>query len=78
MIGSRNPEIISSVVSSFTQQNEALFEQINQLLYYFRGSLQRDDVWALSYLEREKMISFLNGRFKDAGDMMKHRIPVFL
>jgi hypothetical protein len=47
-------------------------------LYYYRGALQRDDAWALSYVEREMMISFLNDRFKDAGEMIKKKIPVFL
>ena len=63
---------------SFTHQNNNLMDIINQLLYYYRGSLQRDDAWALSFLERESMISFLNKRFDDAGEMMKKKIPVFL
>lgn len=43
-----------------------------------RGSLNRDDVWAQSHVEREMIIEFLNERFKDAGDMMKKQIPVFI
>jgi hypothetical protein len=78
VIASKNPETITSVISSFTRQNEALLDLIDQLLYYYRGALQRDDAWALSYVEREMMISFLNDRFKDAGEMIKKKIPVFL
>jgi hypothetical protein len=66
------------MISSFTRQNESLIHQINQLMYYFRGSLGRDDAWALSYVEREIAISFINDRFKDAGEMMKAQIPVFV
>ena len=78
MIGSGNNEIITSVISSFARQNEGLIKQINQMMYYYRGSLGRDDAWALSHVEREMMIEFLNERFKDAGDMMKKQIPVFI
>jgi hypothetical protein len=78
VIGTKNPETITSVISSFTRQNEALLDVINQLLYYFRGSIGRDDAWALSFTEREMMISFLNKRFEEAGEMIKKKIPVFL
>jgi hypothetical protein len=78
VIGSRNIDIINSTISSFTQQNEFLIKQINQLMYYFRGSLGRDDAWALSPIEREIMIEFLNDRIKDAGNLMKKNIPVFI
>jgi len=78
VIGSKNSEVITSVISSFTQQNEALIKQINQLMYYFRGALGRDDAWALCHSERELAIIFINERFKDAGDLMKKNIPVFV
>jgi len=78
VIGSRNIEIINSVILSFTHQNEVLINQLNQMIYYFRGGLCRDDAWALSYLEREIMITFLNERFKEAGDLIKKNIPVFI
>jgi hypothetical protein len=70
--------MVASIISSFARQNEGLIKQMNQLMYYYRGSLQRDDAWALSHVEREYMIEFLNDRFKEAGDLMKKQIPVFL
>lgn len=78
MIGSGNNEIIASVISSFTRQNEELVKSLQQLLYYYRGALGRDDVFALSHAEREICVNFLNERFKDAGDMIKKQIPVFV
>ena len=78
MIGSHNNLIISSVISSFTRQNEELMKSLLQLQYYFRGSLTRDDVLAMSFVEREIAIGFLNDRFKEAGELMKRQIPVFL
>ena len=78
MIGSHNNLIISSVISSFTRQNEELMKSLLQLQYYFRGSLTRDDVLAMSFSEREIAIGFLNDRFKEAGELMKRQIPVFL
>ena len=78
MIGSNDPEIIRSVISSFTLQNEALVNQLYQLMYYFRGALGRDDAWSMSFIEREMAITFINERFKDAADLMKKQIPVFL
>ena len=47
-------------------------------MYYFRGSLTRDDAWALTYVERELCIDFLNRRFKEAGDMIKNKISPFI
>ena len=48
------------------------------LIYYFRGALNRDDAWSMSYAEREVAIEFLNDRFEDAGEMIKNKIPVFI
>lgn len=78
MIGSGDNEIISSVISSFTRQNEALIKQLQQLMYYFRGSLGRDDAWAMCYAERELAISFLNDRFKEVGEIWKKQKQVTL
>ena len=70
-----NPETLLKLNELDLENNRYSF---NQMMYYFRGSLGRDDVWALSYLERELMITFLNERFKEAGDLMKKKIPVFI
>jgi hypothetical protein len=78
VIGTRNPEITNSVISSFTRQNEELTKSLIQLQYYFRGAYTRDDVWTMSHAERELSIEFLNNRFKDAGELIKKSIPVFL
>ena len=78
MIGARDPEIAKKVISSFTQQNEDLVKQLLQLLYYFRGALSRDDMYALTFAERELAIDFINGRMEDAKNMMSKQIPVFI
>lgn len=78
MIETQNRELITSVISSFTRENDSLVDLLLQIQYYFRGSYSREDVWALSPAEREKSIDFLNKRFKDAGEMMKKQIPVFI
>lgn len=78
MIATNNHELINRVISAFTRENEALFDQLMQIGYYMRGHYDRDDVWHLSYLEREKAIEFLNKRVDDAKEMMKKQIPVFL
>ena len=78
MIGSNNNVVIASVIASFTQQNESLIKSLQSLQYYFRGAYGRDDMWAMSYLEREVAIEFINVRFKEAGDLMKKHITVFL
>jgi hypothetical protein len=78
VIGSGNTLLISSIINSFTHQNEQLVKSLQQIQYYFRGSIGRDDAWAMCHSERELAIEFLNGRFKDAGELMKKQIPVFL
>jgi hypothetical protein len=78
VIGTSNNEVISAVIASFTRQNEDLHKILIQLEYYFRGSLSRDDLWAMAPIERDAHIEFLNGRFKEAGEFMKKQIPVFL
>jgi hypothetical protein len=78
VIGSNDSAMISSIIASFTRQNEELMKSLLQLQYYFRGSLTRDDALAMSFAEREIAIEFLNGRFKEAGELMKRQIPVFL
>lgn len=78
MIGSNNLALIQQVLSSFTRENKALMDQLLQIMYYFRGALSRDDMWHLTWAEREVHIEFLNKRIDDAKDMIKNSIPVFL
>ena len=78
MIGSNRSDVIASVISSFTHQNEDLVKILLQIQYYFRGALTRDDIWMMSHAERELAVEFLNDRFKDASEYIKKQIPVFL
>lgn len=66
------------MIAAFTRDNDRLFDQLQHILYYFRGALGRDDVWRLNPYEREKAVEYINQRMKDAGDMMKKQVPVFL
>ena len=77
MIGTGDQEIINSVINSFARDNEALFDQLYQIQYYFRGALSRDDIWVMAVIEREKAIEFLNKRFKEVSELMKKQVPVF-
>lgn len=78
MIGTRNQDLIAQVLASYTRENDNLVDQLISILYWYRGAITREDVWQLTPYEREKHIEFLNKRFKDAGDMMKKQIPVFV
>jgi len=78
VIGSNDNEWINHTLSSFTRENEALYKQLMSIQYWFRGALNRDDSFALSYLERETYIEFINARFDSASDLMKKQIPVFI
>lgn len=62
---------------SFETENEALVKSIQQIGYYNRGFYNRDDVWAMSPMERDRAIEFLNDRFKEVNDLIKKEIPVF-
>jgi hypothetical protein len=53
-------------------------DQLLQILYYFRGAITREDMWQLSWAEREKCVEFLNKRVEDAKEMIKNHVPVFL
>jgi len=78
VIETRDPEVINSVLTSFTLENEALVNLLFQLQYYFRGALSRDDVWAMSPAERDIAIRFLEKRFKDAEKAQKTGLHQFL
>lgn len=78
MIATGNQAIIKQVIESFIRENDLLVDQILSILYWYRGAITREDVWQLTPYEREKSIEFLNKRFKDAGEMIKKQIPVFL
>lgn len=78
MIATGRQDLIKQVIDSFTRDNDNLVDQLLSILYWFRGAITREEVWQLTPYEREKSVEFLNTRFKDAGDMMKKQIPVFL
>jgi hypothetical protein len=78
VIESRDLRVINQVINTFTRENEQLLDQLNQIGYYMRGFYTRDDVYQLTAFERDKAITFLNKRFKDAGEFMKKQIPVFI
>lgn len=77
MIGSGDGQLIQAVIDSFARENEALVDTLLQIRYYARGGLTRDDMWALTYIEREKEVDFLNKRFKEVGELLKKQVPVF-
>lgn len=54
-----------------------MVKSIQQIGYYNRGFYNRDDVWAMSPMERDRAIEFLNDRFKEVNDLIKKEIPVF-
>lgn len=66
------------MIGSFNRENDALVDQLLQILYWYRGSVTREDIWQLTPYEREKYVEFLNKRFKEAGELMKKQIPVFV
>jgi len=70
--------LTTALINSFTQQNENLIKLLMFILYRFRGALQREDVWMMSPIERDLAVEFINERVKEAGDLMKKQIPVFL
>ena len=78
MIGTRKQELIRQVLEVYTTENDNLVNQLLSILYWYRGAITREEVWQLTPYEREKSIEFLNKRFKEAGDMMKKQIPVFV
>ena len=60
----------------FQRDNDALIDSLIQLQYYMRGAISRDDLWAMTPIERERYFDFLNKRFKEVNEMLKHQIPV--
>lgn len=77
MIDTKDQQVITRVFKSFETENEALVKSLTQLSYYFRGAYTRDDVWAMSPMERDRAVEFLNERFKEVNDLIKKQIPVF-
>ena len=78
MIGSGDRSLVNEVLLSYVRENEILVDQLDSILYWFRGAITRDDVWAMSPHEREKSIEFINKRFKEAGELMKKGIQSYL
>lgn len=76
MIGTNDQALIARVIQGYARENARLVDQLVQLQYYFRGSLTRDDIWAMSPIERERWTEFLNKRFEEIGDMMKKGVTV--
>lgn len=78
MIGTGKAALIAQVINGFNRDNDNLVDQLLSILYYYRGAITREEVWQLTPYEREKSIEFLNKRFKDAGDLMKKGVSVFI
>jgi len=78
VIGTNNQELINQVISAYVRENDNLVDQLLSINYYSRGAITRDDMWLLTQYEREKYVDFLNKRFKEAGELIKKQIPVFL
>lgn len=74
MIGTKDQELYANVLTSFTRHNESLAKTIYFLVYYFRGGLSRDDAWAMSPGERDVALDLVKERFKEASELLKHKI----
>jgi hypothetical protein len=77
VIGSGDQQVITRVFKSFETENEALVKSLTSMGYYFRGHYTRNDVWAMSPMERDRAVEFLNDRFKEVNDLIKKQVPVF-
>lgn len=78
MIETNNTDLTVALINSFTQQNEILIKSLMNILYRFRGALNREDIWMMSPIERDYAVDFINERIKEAGDLIKKQIPVFI
>jgi len=78
VIETNNTDLTVALINSFTQQNEILIKSLMNILYRFRGALNREDIWMMSPIERDYAVDFINERIKEAGDLIKKQIPVFI
>ena len=78
MIETNDADLTVALINSFTQQNEILIKSLMNILYRFRGALNREDIWMMSPIERDYAVDFINERIKEAGDLIKKQIPVFI
>lgn len=71
MIETEDQALITRVLDSHKAENDALMNQLYDIWYYWRGGMNRDDVWAMCPAEREFAVDFLNRRFKEIGDITR-------
>lgn len=71
MIFTEDQALITRVLENHKAENEALMDSLLSIWYYWRGGISRDDIWAMSPIEREACVDFLNKRFKEVGDIAK-------
>lgn len=76
MIATRDPIIINSVIDTWVRESAGLTDDVVFLQYYMRGALTRDDCWQLTPFERERYKQFIEKRFKEAGEYVKHKVPM--
>lgn len=51
--------------------SSALIDHAINIAYYMRGAQQYDDVFDLTYAERQRMIEFINSRIKSEMEKVK-------
>lgn len=59
-----DPNTVSKFIEALNKGTESLIDHAITISYYMRGSQQYDEVFDLTYLERSRMMKFINKRLE--------------
>ena len=59
------PEELMDHIKSMEKETRKLKEQIFDICYFMKGGVELDSAWALSFADRDLIISHINKRLKE-------------
>lgn len=67
----RNGETVSKFIQALEKGSKSLIDHAITISYFMRGSQQYEDVYDLTYLERSRMMHFINKRLEAENEKVK-------
>jgi hypothetical protein len=63
-LAAETPEEMQDIINGYERRAGALLEQIDQIGWYMRGGITRNEAWSLSLSERESIFKLINENIK--------------
>jgi hypothetical protein len=73
LLSTDDPRVIGGILAEYRKETRAIIDQINEICWYMRGSISREEALILSPEERKSIVKLTDDNIKRVNDT---RLPI--